>query len=872
MKTILFVIFIVICGIAASPHTSRAQELPPRPIVRLIYFYPRDRAPQPGIDKEMDRVIKATQEFYAQLMKNHGFDRKTFLFETDAQGRAVVHHVKGRFTDAHYRNNWEHWDTVRAAWDEAEERFDRSNHILFTVFDVDVVYETHRAGIPGGGGGGDARSGNAYVLSKAFDVRITVHELGHAFGLFHDGRAFANRVTTLGIADRMATSFSAAEWLNVIPAFNANPTPVNRNTTVEMLTPNLVSSSTVLRLRFKVADPDGLHQVQLYTYELDYTGVMDALLQDYKGLKRTPSTTVELVTDAVKREDKAVTFRGIDVHGNVFSKNFPIDITSLLPPPNVVSIPDPNLAAKVREALRLAPSDAILTHTLLNLRRLYASRSLIRDLTGLEHAGNLQILDLRNNRITDLSPLAELTQLTSLQLGAVVTTSGFRSSGNHITDVSPLAGLTILQELDLSNNRLTDMSPLAGLTRLETLYLDDNRLTDVTPLAVLTGLTQLSLSGNHITDVSPLAGLTRLRDLDLSNNRLTDVSLLAGLTRLEKLYLDDNYITDVSPLMALRRQTPGENWLYLRGNPLGYASINTHIPAIEKKWGDVNFDERRYPTLHIVSGVGQHAAAGEDLANPLVVEAIDASGASMPGVSVTFAVIEGDGELSITTTITDANGRAETTLTLGPNPGVNRVRATGEALRNYRTLTFTAIATAPDLVVEALQVLPATLAPGKTFRLYATLRNQGTGNSPPTTLQYYRSTNNTISTNDTPLGTDGRDSLAVNGTVRRYLTITAPTTPGTYYYGGCVDSVANEINVTNNCSAAVEITVTHVVPGDVNGDGVVNIQDLVIIASQLGQTGANSADVNGDGTVNIQDLVLVAGALGAEASAPVANP
>ena len=55
---------------------------------------------------------------------------------------------------------------------------------------------------------------------------------------------------------------------------------------------------------------------------------------------------------------------------------------------------------------------------------------------------------------------------------------------------------------------------------------------------------------------------------------------------------------------------------------------------------------------------------------------------------------------------------------------------------------------------------------------------------------------------------------------------------------------------------------------DVNGDGIVNIQDLVQVASQLGQTGANNADVNGDGIVNIQDLVLVAAALGDVPAAP----
>ena len=55
---------------------------------------------------------------------------------------------------------------------------------------------------------------------------------------------------------------------------------------------------------------------------------------------------------------------------------------------------------------------------------------------------------------------------------------------------------------------------------------------------------------------------------------------------------------------------------------------------------------------------------------------------------------------------------------------------------------------------------------------------------------------------------------------------------------------------------------------DVNGDGIVNIQDLVAVAAALGKPGENNADVNGDGEVNIQDLVAVAAALGIVPAAP----
>ena len=57
--------------------------------------------------------------------------------------------------------------------------------------------------------------------------------------------------------------------------------------------------------------------------------------------------------------------------------------------------------------------------------------------------------------------------------------------------------------------------------------------------------------------------------------------------------------------------------------------------------------------------------------------------------------------------------------------------------------------------------------------------------------------------------------------------------------------------------------------GDINQDGVVNIQDLVSVAARIGQEGPNIADVNEDGTVSILDLVLVAGMLDNAAGAPL---
>ena len=118
----------------------------------------------------------------------------------------------------------------------------------------------------------------------------------------------------------------------------------------------------------------------------------------------------------------------------------------------------------------------------------------------------------------------------------------------------------------------------------------------------------------------------------------------------------------------------------------------------------------------------------------------------------------------------------------------------------------------PDLVVDTPTVSDNSPGTGASFTLNATVRNQGTEAAPATTLRYYRSSDATITTSDTPEGTDSVAGLAAAATSAQSTSITAPSTAGTYYYGACVDAVSGESDTANNCSPSVTVTVRDVTP------------------------------------------------------------
>jgi hypothetical protein len=155
----------------------------------------------------------------------------------------------------------------------------------------------------------------------------------------------------------------------------------------------------------------------------------------------------------------------------------------------------------------------------------------------------------------------------------------------------------------------------------------------------------------------------------------------------------------------------------------------------------------------------------------------------------------------------------------------------------------------PDLVTINPAVNDATLTPGQSFTISATVKNQGVSNSTSTTLRYYRSTNSIISTLDTEIGTDPVIALAPNAISNESVPVLAPGMDGTWWVGACVDTVSGETNTANQCSTGVQISVTS--PDLVVIDPSVDISSLT-----PGQNFTFTAVVKNEGTRSAASTIL----------------
>ena len=511
-------------------------------------------------------------------------------------------------------------------------------------------------------------------------------------------------------------------------------------------------------------------------------------------------------------------------------------------------IPDSNLRAAIESTLGKSPGSTVTLSDMAGLTQLVAKNADISDLTGLEHAANLRVLDLGWEEV----------------------------NGEFV-----------------NSNSITNLAPLSGLTNLEVLYLHYNDISNISAISGLTKLRRLWLAANNISDISAVLGLTNLSTLYLSGNNISDISAISGLTNLTWLGLEKTSISNISPLISNAGLGEGDI-VVLERNPLSYASIYTYIPTLQGRGVEVSFIDRTPTALLKISGDAQTGESGAALANPFVVEVRDRDNSAFAGVPVTYTVTRGGGRLSVTSTQTDANGRASSTLTLGQGTGTNTVKVSVAGVKE--TVIFSSVSQQVPVATSdaTLSILPSPApSPGIGEQLTLAL-NIADGENVAgyqATVQFDSSALRFISSTIGDYLPPGAFPLPATAS-GNMVTLAATSLAGESNGDGTLAALTFEVIAVKASTLMISDVILsdsagtpsrpNIIDGrvveppklreDVNRDGIVNILDLVLVSGQFGQSGQNNADVNGDGIVNILDLVLVAGAFGNTAAAPSSDP
>ena len=527
----------------------------------------------------------------------------------------------------------------------------------------------------------------------------------------------------------------------------------------------------------------------------------------------------------------------------------------------------------------------------------------IIDVSPIANLTQLNVLRLDNNRIVDISPLANLTQLTILWL-----------DNNKIKDVRPLATLARLEILHIQANNITEHSALDGLS------LDDFRYDetcDIPPSLPLQPRLEnkqypflFQAWGGEISNRTDLSYIERLALHDLwfsgpqfglAFRKLDNRHVIRGRIddaigrRNELLALNPNmiFLVDIR-LLELGEDKRPEDWPHWVRDSNGNR-VSQYPGSFMVDFTHPEVQDRIVGQAVAVSNCGLYDGiffdywhdAGSNLADYIGLEA------------------EQRARLAIIRRIRD---ETRSDLLIMGNTNVGDMPITGSYMNGSFMETPVPGNLAQNQAVywlnrtqDSLQSLQATLREPHINGI----RGKAISTEPPdshensrwmraiTTLSLTRSNGYFVYSHvphhkhywytfwDVDLGQPVGEKGELYKDRSGERTASAIEIPGLY-----IREFTNGWAVYNHSGESQEITlpevvtsvssevegITHTIPNldgeiylrakpinpaDVNGDGVVNILDLTLVAQSFG-TDKKGIDVNGDGVVNVFDLVFVA--------------
>ena len=306
--------FVYFTLITLLTNIARAQEF----IVKSVCIVPRDASrPDNQTIEKFKNLVEDTKHFYEKEMERHGYGSKTFRLETDREDKPVVEVINGKYSKNDYLK-------MKGPEDYAKQDLPISNRIyIVLVTGVNLV----------GGYNGTARiildwtcagcRGYAYIGERNgnFEFSTVAHELGHAFGLWHNLKGKDGDSTYLMWAGEERLDKDEARWLNKSPYFNrgfaANNPP--RTTQVHKFEAFNIGGPDYIRLKIDMVGDNPLYQAQVFRS-------IDHCVVAWDTLSGRNDTAEFMIPKPDLFEDNKVFIQFMDSRGNQYLHAHPLNI------------------------------------------------------------------------------------------------------------------------------------------------------------------------------------------------------------------------------------------------------------------------------------------------------------------------------------------------------------------------------------------------------------------------------------------------------------------------------------------------------------------------------------------------------------------